>query len=264
MKLHYKKLGKGEPVIILHGLYGSSDNWLSIGKELAKHYTVWLVDQRNHGRSPQSEDINYSLMINDLREFIDEHSIKNPVLAGHSMGGKTVMLYTLDQPSSVKKMIVIDIAPGSLAKKYFIAYHEMILNSMASLDLNNLKTYTEAEKELMYKLKDIRLVRFLLKSLKKNNNTRFRWAINISAILKGTLKLLASIEEYKRNNSSSNIPALFIRGSLSGYISDNDIPDIKRIFTNSIIEAIPDAGHWLHAEQPETLIRILLTFLNDQ
>ena len=144
MKLFFRQAGTtGTPIIILHGIFGSSDNWLGIGKVLGEHHRVFMVDQRNHGQSPHSDIFNYEVMAADLKEFIDEYQLENPIIIGHSMGGKTVMQFALNYPDAFAKLIVVDIAP-----KFYPVHHTMILQGLNAVNLETLSSRTEANEQL--------------------------------------------------------------------------------------------------------------------
>ena len=160
MQLNFKKLGTGKPLIILHGLFGSADNWFSISKELKDNFTLYLVDQRNHGDSPQSEEWNYDVMVEDLRELMDAEGLKKAFLMGHSMGGKTVMNFALKYPERVEKLIVADIAP-----RFYAIHHTSILEGLNALDLHEIQSRKEADDELAKYIPEIGVRQFLRKSL---------------------------------------------------------------------------------------------------
>lgn len=251
MKLFYRELGAGDPIIILHGLFGSSDNWLSIGKELSDTHSIYLLDQRNHGQSPHSNSFDYSAMANDLEEFIEEHELVNPVILGHSMGGKTAMEFAVNNPDKWSKLIIVDIAP-----KTYSVHHDQILEGLNSLDLKTIKSRNEADKILSKWVPEMGVRQFLLKNLSRDNNG-FSWKINLSVISKN----IEIIGEGLSKRLSKAKPAMFIRGRNSNYIMDNDFELIDQYFPSAKIETIENAGHWVHAEQPEKFLDIVNQFL---
>ncbi len=267
MDLFFRKYGSGPPLIIVHGLYGSSDNWVTIGKELGKRFEVFIPDQRNHGRSPHSDHHNYDLMRDDLSEFMDKHSIEKAILLGHSMGGKTIMFFATSCPERVNGLIVVDIAP----KSYFsysgesvqAADHLFIIRAMENMDLSKIPNRDEANRELSSKIKSERVRQFLLKNLARSKNGAFRWKLNIEAIRKDLVRILEGLNasKFERGNQITGFPVLFIRGANSTYILDSDIPFIRKIFPYAEVIAIPGAGHWLHAEQPDLLIETVVQFV---
>lgn len=253
MKLNYKKLGNsGKPVIILHGLFGSLDNWLSFGKSLAEDHTVYLVDQRNHGKSPHSDTFTYEAMAEDLHEFIKDHAIDQPVLIGHSMGGKTIMKYAVNYTDTFEKLIVIDISP-----KAYPLHHQKILEGLNAVKTDELKSRQEADDMLKKYVDELGVRQFLLKNLDRTSDG-FKWKIN----LKGIEENIENVGEGLEERLYTATPALFIRGENSDYIRSEDSITIVSLFSNAEIETIQDAGHWIHAEQPEKLLEMIKTFIN--
>jgi esterase len=261
MELFYRKFGTGQPLIILHGLLGCSDNWLTIAKSLSDNFEIFLPDQRNHGNSPHSDEIDYNILANDLNEFINFHSISKPVIAGHSMGGKVVMKFSQTFHNNLQSMVIIDVAP----KKYSFEKSETveirrIIDSMINLDFENVKSLKEAESFLSKEIIDVRVLNFILKNLKRNSENKYYWKINIEAIRNKYLNFLESPFEVNFSGKI-NTPSLFIRGANSRYILYEDIILIENVFTQSTFVTIPDSGHWLHIEQKELLLNTLKLFL---
>lgn len=251
MKLNFKKTGSGEPLIILHGLFGSADNWFSIAKELEKNFTLYLVDQRNHGDSPQSDEWNYDVMVEDLLELADAEGLNKFYLMGHSMGGKTAMKFAVEHPSRVAKLIVADIAP-----RYYPIHHQTILAGLNSIKLDQIKSRKEADDQLAQFISELGIRQFLLKSLSRDSNG-FVWKINLPVITE-------KIEEVgKALNSDERFegPTLFLAGANSNYIQQSDLEDIHERFPEYEIEFVSNAGHWLHAEQPAAVIQEVKKFL---
>ena len=256
MKLFYKQVGEnGTPIIILHGIFGYSDNWLTIGKVLGETHQIFIIDQRNHGQSPRSEDFDYNVMAEDLREFIDDHKIDNPILLGHSMGGKTVMQFAMNYPDRFSKMIVVDIAP-----KFYPVHHSMILQGLASINLKTLKSRTEAN-DLLKRFEENEGVRqFLLKNLWRNptKNNEFDWRINVPVITKNI-----DIVGFELSGEKSvKKPVLFIKGSESHYIQPEDERKIWELFPDYELITIEGAGHWVQADKPKEFIEIITQFSN--
>ena len=253
MKLNFKKSGTGPPLVILHGLFGSLDNWFSIAKELVDHYTLYLVDQRNHGDSPHSNEWNYGVMVEDLKELLDAEGLDSVYLMGHSMGGKTVMNFAVTYPERVRKLIVGDIAP-----RYYPIHHQLILEGLNALDLSNLQSRKEADEQLAASIPELGIRQFLLKSLYWIEPGQLAFRFNLAVFntkiteIGVPLPLELSFEK----------PTLFIRGGNSDYILDTDVPAIKEQFPNARIETIPNAGHWLHAENPALFYELSLSYLN--
>ncbi len=251
--LHCKKLGEGEPLIILHGLFGMSDNWFTLGRKFAEHFTVYLVDQRNHGQSPHSNDWNYKVMSDDLLEFFDEHKIEKANIIGHSMGGKTAMFFTGEHANRVKKLIVVDIAP-----RFYPLHHDSILTALLSVDIENLKSRNEADEQLSKFIPDFSTKQFLLKNLtrKENDNTKFEWKFNLPVIAKNIHEVGVEIKQ------GSEVLTLFIHAEQSDYINKADETEIKKIYPNSEIISV-NSGHWIHAEKPEKFYSSVMNFLKN-
>lgn len=251
MKLNFKKIGAGKPLVILHGLFGSLDNWFSIARELEKSYTLFLVDQRNHGDSPHAEEWNYQVMVEDLKELLDQEGLEKIYLMGHSMGGKTAMNFAVAYPDRVEKLIVADIAP-----RYYPIHHQTILEGLNSIDLHEIKSRKEADDQLATYIPEIGTRQFLLKSLSRDSNG-FVWKINLPVIT-------AKIEEVGQVLAKGSIyegPTLFLGGGNSNYIQQKDLEDIGSHFPNYQLEFVQNAGHWLHAEQPAAVIEEVQKFL---
>lgn len=251
MKLNYKKSGSGPPLIILHGLFGSLDNWFSIAKELVEHYTLYLVDQRNHGDSPHAEEWNYAVMVEDLLELFDAEELDKVLLMGHSLGGKTVMNFAVKYPERVEKLIVADIAP-----RYYPVHHQSILEGLNSLNLKEIKSRKEADDNLAKYIPELGVRQFLLKSLNRDSDG-FSWKINLPVIT----KKIENVGEALAEGSTFDGPTLFLAGANSNYIQQKDLPDLKTHFPNHELEFIANAGHWLHAEQPHAVVEEMRRFL---
>ncbi|AFL84092.1 putative hydrolase or acyltransferase of alpha/beta superfamily [Belliella baltica DSM 15883] len=252
MKLNFRKTGSGEPMIILHGLFGSADNWFSIAKELEKDFTLYLVDQRNHGDSPHSDEWNYKVMAEDINELMEEEGIEKAFFMGHSMGGKTVMNFALRYPEKVMKLIVADIAP-----RHYPVHHQTILEGLSSVNLSEIRSRKEADEQLAKFVPEPGIRQFLLKSLGRNGEGDFIWKINLSVII-DKIENVGEALDYK---NSFDKPTLFMGGENSNYIQDKDKADIDRYFPNSHLIYIKNAGHWLHAEQPQAVIDTVKAFL---
>lgn len=266
MNLFYREFGQGFPLIILHGLYGSSDNWVSIGKELGAYNTVILVDQRNHGQSPHSNKHNYRVLSNDLLELFDNLRIEKANLLGHSMGGKAAMQFTIDHPEKVSSLIVVDIAPWSYLNednslKQLDTEHHQILQGLLSIPINTISTRAEADEKLSYFVKSEKVRQFLLKNLKREDNGSFIWRFNLPAIASNISTLLEGINPDNKE-INSKIKTLFIKGEQSNYIPYSRVQEIKKIFPESKLVTIGNAGHWVHAEKPTEFLIEVNQFLN--
>ncbi len=251
MKLHFQTLGKGDPLILLHGVFGSSDNWISVAKALAESFKLYLVDQRNHGKSPHSPDFSYKAMEEDLLELIDAEEMIEPNIMGHSMGGKTAMNFACHHPGKTGKLVVIDIAP-----KFYKPHHQKIFQGFHSINLSQLVSRKEADEKLSEFIGDFMTRQFLLKNLSRNSHG-FNWKINLEAIEENIDKLGNGL------NSRDHFqgPTLFIGGELSDYILEEDRELIHTHFPNSQIDTIAGAGHWVHVDRPDKMIDSIRAFL---
>jgi esterase len=264
MKLFSRKFGSGTPLVILHGLYGSSDNWLSIARKMAGKFKVYLVDLRNHGKSPHAETHNYEVMREDLVEFMNDEGLEKAILAGHSMGGKAVMCFARHYPERVKQLIVIDIAPktyGELSRKEAQG-HYAIMKAMNDVDLQAASSRGEIENMLSGTIVSERIRKFLMKNLRQDENRKYFWTLNLPVLMKELDNIMDGENEkcFDRENPVTGFPVLFIRGEKSPYITDGDMTIIEKIFPDARLVTIPGAGHWLHAEQPGFLIRAVEEF----
>lgn len=253
-QLFYRKFGTGSPLIILHGLFGSSDNWMSIGKLLADKYELYIPDQRNHGRSFHTNEFNYELLVHDLHTFIKSNNILNPSILGHSMGGKVAMKFSIGHPDEIDKLIVADIAPKSYPVR-----HQRILEGLLSLNLNIIASRAEADEDLAVYINQSQIRQFLLKNLVRTEQGKYEWKINLNAIDENIGEMGDELSPEERFDG----PTIFIDGENSDYIQEKDHILIKHIFPNSKIEHIANAGHWLHAEQPQIFTQIVLDFLGN-
>jgi len=249
--LNHKILGEGQPLIILHGFFGSLDNWLTLGKRFSENYKVVLVDQRNHGKSFHSEEFGYEEMVEDLDKLIRDLSLDKPILLGHSMGGKSVMQYVAYFPDAVDKLIVADIGP-----KQYPVHHELILQGLAAIATNALKSRNQADEILTEYVPEAGIRTFLLKNLKRTS-VGFEWKMNLPILTKE----VEMIGEGLNYRLPVEVETLFIRGGNSGYVKDEDFEDIRGIFPEATFETIVGAGHWLHAEKPKEFYQRVINFL---
>jgi esterase len=267
MELFYRRLGKGKPLIILHGLYGSSDNWYTIGRQLSEFREVFMIDWRNHGHSPHHPVHTYDALRDDLHEFLVEHSLYKPVLIGHSMGGRAAMFFAAMHPKLIEKLIVVDISPCSYKAENHpneTLQHETILRALQSVNISNLASRTEANKKLAETIHSDVIRQFLLKNLKTDSHGRLTWCLNLSALEKSLTDIYAGIDTLPLPEGfQMDFPVLFIRGELSGYINHHDLDCIKRYFKNSAVVTIPQTSHWVHAEQPGLFVEAVRNFLEE-
>jgi esterase len=252
MKLFYRKKGSGSPLIIIHGLLGSSDNWVTISKSFAEHFSVFMIDLRNHGRSAHSEEFSVNAMMNDLLEFMKDQQLNSAAILGHSLGGWVAMNFAIRFPEKVDKLIVVDFAP----KKYqnnLIGFLKWLLN----WDISRIKSLREADQQLEEILKEPAVRGFIMKNLKRNKKGGFEWKPNLKAIYDN----LNQVSGFLNENQIFGKPALFIRGGNSDYINPPDESLIKEHFPNVTIRTISGAGHWVHADNPDEFVRVVNQFL---
>ncbi len=250
--LHFRALGAGKPLLILHGLFGSADNWQTVSKRLAEVYQVFLIDLRNHGRSPHLSTHTYADMSADIEAFMRIQGLDSAYLLGHSMGGKAAMQFAADNPQAVEKLIVVDIAP-----RFYPIHHQTILQALNAVPLQTLTSREEAERLLAAHIQGADTRLFLLKNLYRPTPESFAWRMNLAVIS----EQIAQIGEALKNNWPLSVPTLFLAGERSDYIQATDHADIHAQFSNASIQIIPDAGHWIHAEQPQRLLEAVLDFL---
>jgi pimeloyl-ACP methyl ester carboxylesterase len=255
MKLHFREMGQGTPLLILHGLFGSSDNWLTIAKQLAANYHVFIIDQRNHGQSPHSNIWNYTVMAQDIEDFCIQHQLNEIYIVGHSMGGKTVMKLAELFPKRIKKMMVIDIAP-----RYYPVHHHQILNALKSIDFNIVNTRKQAEEVLHNAIEDFGTRQFLLKNIYWIDENKLAWRFNLEVIA-NHIEIVGEATPADEK-VICNIPVCFVKGEKSDYIKKEDEQLIASQFSNSENLTIANAGHWVHAENPTALLNLINYFFN--
>lgn len=253
MELNHKIYGEGQPLVILHGLFGMLDNWLSVAKELSEHYMVVLIDLRNHGKSPHSDEWSVSLMAEDVIEFLHANWIYECTLIGHSMGGKVAMEVALKESDLVEKLIVVDIAPKKYARG-----HDTIFKALKNVPIDKITSRTEAQQALQDLIPELGIQQFLLKNLSRRKEGGYRWKMNLDVIIINYESILA---ETTSDEEFTN-PTLFVRGSESDYILDQDKKLIESIFPDFELLTISDAGHWIHADQKDVLIKSFRKFID--
>jgi len=255
MKLAFKKLGSGKPLFILHGLFGSSDNWQTLGKRFAEFYTVYLIDERNHGHSPHSEEFNYKVMSEDLNELMQDEGLESVMLLGHSMGGKAAMQFAVDHPEKVEKMMVVDIGPGQ-----YPVTNQDVVDAIEKFDPQTLASRKEAENILSLYIKEEGVKQFLLKNLYWDDNQKLQWRFDFENIKKN-IKRVGDITPMP--NKPIDIPVLFLKGERSHYIVESNTDLMKIIFPQAQVEVIANAGHWVHADQPQAFFDAVMKFLQE-
>jgi pimeloyl-ACP methyl ester carboxylesterase len=244
MKLYSKIYGdKGQDLIIIHGLFGMSDNWNTLGKRFAKYCKVHLIDLRNHGKSPHADDFNYEVMCEDILEYMEDNNIQKPILLGHSLGGKVAMKFAFTYPEKTEKLIVADMAP----RRYNTDFHQNLLSTLYKLPLEDFIKREEVDHALSLFVEDKGIRLFLLKNLYRNENKEFAWRFNIEVLL----EKVSNIQEANFVKGICDVPTHFIRGGNSNYITSEDELTINKHFSDFSIATIDGAGHWLHAEKPK-------------
>ena len=252
MKLNFRTLGPGDPLIVMHGVFGSSDNWQTLGKVFAEKFKVYLVDLRNHGNSPHSDEFDYEVMVKDVVELMDDEGLNQSHILGHSMGGKVAMHLATQYPERINQLIVVDIAP-----KYYPPHHQQIFEGFHSVDLALLQNRKEADEQMAQVISNFGVRQFILKNLDRRKDGTFAWKLNLEAIEKAIEKVGAGMEDRISFDGTS----LFIAGGKSDYITRDDHEVIHSYFPNAQIETINDAGHWVHAEKPQELCDMVIEFL---
>ena len=250
--LFYRSHGAGPPLIILHGLLGSGDNWQTLSRKVfAEHFQVFTVDQRNHGRSPHSEVFDYPTMVADLVAFMDEHRLDHVYLLGHSMGGKAAMHFALTHPDRTDSLVVVDIAP-----KIYPPAHTVIFDALRNLDLDAHSSRATIDAALRPQIPNDAVRSFLLKNLRRDGNGGYAWKVNIESIHRNYTHLSDSLEA----DGLYEGPTLFIRGGASDYVADEDTELIISFFPDAEIVTIDEAGHWVHADKPQEFAEVVLEF----
>ncbi|WP_026808530.1 alpha/beta fold hydrolase [Arenibacter latericius] len=253
--LHSNIIGKGEPIHILHGFLGMLDNWKTIGNKYAEEgFEVHLIDQRNHGKSFHSPEFNYDVLAADLDRYMTHHNIPSATVLGHSMGGKTAMLFACKYPEKVKKLIVADIAP-----KYYPPHHQDILNGLNAINVREIASRQEADKRLATHISQPGVRQFLLKNLYWVEKGVLDFRFNLEVLS----ERMEEVGENIGTTDSYSGPTLFLRGDKSEYITDADMTEIKKHFPKANLETIDNAGHWLHAENPKQFLAKSIPFIKE-
>ena len=251
--LYSKIEGEGKPLLILHGFLGMLDNWKTLGMQFATEgFQVHLLDMRNHGRSLQSDDFSYEFMAQDIYEYCQGNNLKQVDIIGHSMGGKTAMLFAATYPEMVSKLIVADIGP-----KFYPQHHQTILAGLNAVDFSKKPSRSEVEEIVGNFITDFGTRQFLMKSLYWKEPGQLAFRFNLAVFN----EKISEIGQALPDDAQFDKPTLFIRGGNSNYILDNDIENIHIHFPQMQLETIPNAGHWLHAENPKLFHQFAISFL---
>jgi pimeloyl-ACP methyl ester carboxylesterase len=252
MKLHSLVYGSGSPLLILHGLMGSSDNWHTLAKRFGTFFHTFALDARNHGRSPHTPDFNYDVMAQDVMEFLHAQQLNAANIIGHSMGGKTAMKLALSHSQLVRRLIVVDIAP-----KRYPRLHDEILETLGSIELSLYTSRKDVDRALAEGIVDRTTRQFLMKNVSRDAEGRFMWKMNLPAIAQQYDRISEEIVSDRPYEGST----LFVASKKSGYVLDEDVPAIKRLFPRAEFVWL-NTGHWIHVEAPEEFFGIVLDFLN--
>jgi pimeloyl-ACP methyl ester carboxylesterase len=252
MVLNYKDYGSGEPLIILHGFMGSLDNWHTLATQFGSSHHVFSLDQRNHGKSPHSDEHSIDLMVADLKNFIETKGLNNVSLLGHSMGGKVVMKFTLQYPNLVKTLVVVDIAPRQYQRG-----HDDVFEAIFAVDLTKIENRKQAEEMMLPFVADFGTRQFLLKNLERQEDGKYTWKMNLRTLHIDYHEIVKPIE----SDMPFLGPTLVVKGGNSRYISTQDEADFKQLFPNYQLQVIANAGHWVHAEAPKEFASAIENFL---
>ena len=250
--LHSTILGSGQPFIILHGYFGMSDNWKSLGAKFSENFELHLIDQRNHGRSFHSDEFDYELLVEDLYNYVQHHHLEYLILLGHSMGGKVAMQFAVTYPELVDKLMVADISP-----RYYTPHHEDILAALNVVNFSLHNTRKKVEDVLRIYLKDEGVLQFLLKNVYWKSKGELAYRFNLQSLMEHNSEVGEALPSFTHFEGKT----LFLKVEKSNYITENDIPLIEAHFPNSKIVTIKNAGHWLHAENPEQFYEEVINFL---
>ena len=254
MKLFFRHFGNGKPLIILHGLFGLSDNWVSIGKLLAHSYRVIIPDLRNHGQSPHNSYFNYSAMTDDIFELMEDLEMESAVIMGHSMGGKVAMQFALQYPEKTEKLIVGDMS----MRQYDERQTQIgIIKAMMEIDFDRIESRSEVSELLKQSIKDEKVRLFIMKNLFRKTRTHLGWRPDLTSIFQN----IDSVFEAIADNNVYNGASLFVQGADSDYVLKSDVSKILQHFPQASFAVVPDAGHWVHADNPEEFLRKVMTFL---
>lgn len=255
MKLHFHTVGAGAPVLILHGLLGSLDNWIPLAEKLAAQFQVLALDLRNHGRSPHAPEFDYDTLAADVVAFLEEHNLRGASVIGHSMGGKVAMRLAQLHPELVARLVVVDMAPREYPPRY-----ARILTAMAQLDPAQYAQRSEVEAALAPEVPDHTIRQFLLKNLRRDDAGKLRWKPNVAALRFHYDHIRGALPDHPVFRG----PTLFLRGGQSDYVREPDWPQVQRIFPAAQLVTIASAGHWVHAEAPAEFLQVTQQFLRGE
>jgi esterase len=251
VRLHYRQYGShsGTPLVVLHGLFGSLNNWHSHAREFGERLTVYTIDARNHGASPHDPDATYPAMALDLLEFFEEHHIAEAIVMGHSMGGKTAMQFAADHPERVASLIIVD-----MAERPYEPVHDDIFAALESIDPGEYASRDDVDRELAKTILKAPVRQFLTANIIRDESGRMKWRLNVPALRASYLQLAGRVDIPQ----SFTKPILFIRGERSKFITSHDEREILANHPHARIVTVADAGHWVHADNPEEFRRVVM------
>jgi esterase len=261
MRLFFRKYGTGPSLFILHGLYGSSDNWVTIARKLSDNFTVYLPDLRNHGQSPHSYRHDYDSMSLDLLELTEKLGIRKLFLTGHSMGGKVAANFALRWPEKINSLIIIDISPFTYAgnKNNLYEEHRNILKSILSADLSGIRTRAEAEVFFEKRIKSEKTRGFILKNLQRTGEKTFIWKMNVKSLYNNLENIVGGLPRPTMETEAvTGFPVTVIKGEDSDYLPSGEFNAIQKLFPSAELITVRNAGHWVHSERPDEVIEIIL------
>ena len=250
--VHSKIIGEGAPLLILHGYFGMSDNWKSLGNKFGEDFQIHLIDQRNHGRSFHAGNFDYDLLVEDIVQYIEHHQLEKVIVLGHSMGGKVAMLFAVKYPTLVAKLIIVDIAP-----RYYHPHHTDILKALNSVDFLIHNTRKLVDQKIAELIPDIGVRSFLLKNVYWKEKGLLAYRFNLQSLTENNSEVGKALPSFTTFNGET----LFLAGGNSGYITESEVPVIKAHFPKATIKTIANVGHWLHAEKPKAFYELVMRFL---
>jgi pimeloyl-ACP methyl ester carboxylesterase len=256
LDLSYEVTGEGPPLIMLHGLFGAARNWRAVAKGLSDGYRVWCLDLRNHGESPWDEDMSYEAMAGDIHAFMVRHGLEGAAVMGHSMGGKAAMVLALTHPGLVGALIVVDISPVARPPDL-----RSYVEAMAAIDLSAVTRRADVGELLATAVADRSVRAFLLQSLTMKDEA-LQWRLNLDAIGRG-METIGGFPETLLSRHYEG-PTHFITGALSAYVKPEHRDLILRLFPAVTLSVIAGAGHWVHAEKPDSFQRAVRRFLEER
>lgn len=251
--LHSTISGDGKPLLILHGYFGMSDNWKTLGNQFSEDFEVHLIDQRNHGRSFHEYEFNYDVLVEDLYKYIKHYQLEDIYLIGHSMGGKTAMLFAVTYPELVEKLVIVDISPRA-----YEPHHNAILAALNSVDFSVQNTRSKVDDKLKELIPELSVRQFLLKNVYWKEKGKLAYRFNLESLIENNPEVGAALPSFKIFDKET----LFLKGEKSNYITKEEEPIINAHFPNAKITEIKKAGHWLHAENPEQFYKEVWKYLN--